>query len=286
MSRFEGFNIMVKGRKISNKMLRVLNGLIVAEFDAIHHYMVHSAVCGGWGFRVLEAKFREESEEELGHSKMLMDRVTVFDKVPTLNQFPAVERPKDVKNMIEKQVALEQQALQDYNDAIRIAREEGDSGTRQILMKILADEERHYDWLKAQLDKIQQMGIQNYLLLQSGEEEIEEEAEKAMGTSSASPMAVESLEEEQKMNLKGGLNEGLQEVQNHNMRNTSKAVGAKVVSGSSPVKPVGGRMPGKPIRNPITSKTSVSKPASARPTTRTSTLPVGVRPSLRRMPKR
>jgi bacterioferritin len=41
--------------------------------------------------------------------------------------------------------------------------EVGDNGTRAILESILGDEEAHVDWLEAQLDQIQQMGIQDYL---------------------------------------------------------------------------------------------------------------------------
>jgi bacterioferritin len=53
-----------------------------------------------------------------------------------------------------------------YNDAIRQAVEAGDNGTRELLDGILRDEEDHVDWLEAQLDQIQQMGIQNYLVEQ------------------------------------------------------------------------------------------------------------------------
>lgn len=53
-----------------------------------------------------------------------------------------------------------------YNGVIRQASEVSDNGTRELLDSILRDEEDHADWLEAQLDQIQQMGIQNYLVEQ------------------------------------------------------------------------------------------------------------------------
>ena len=42
----------------------------------------------------------------------------------------------------------------------------GDNGTRDLLMKILKDEEDHEDWNEAQEDQIGQMGLENYLAMQ------------------------------------------------------------------------------------------------------------------------
>jgi bacterioferritin len=39
----------------------------------------------------------------------------------------------------------------------------GDNGTRDLMEGILKDEERHIDWIEAQMDEIDQMGVQNYL---------------------------------------------------------------------------------------------------------------------------
>jgi bacterioferritin len=37
-----------------------------------------------------------------------------------------------------------------------------------LFESILTDEEKHIDWIEAQLDQIKQMGIQNYLVEQLG----------------------------------------------------------------------------------------------------------------------
>jgi bacterioferritin len=63
--------------------------------------------------------------------------------------------------------AAEADAIKNYNESIKLAVEVGDNGTRELLEKILHEEEDHIDLLEAQLDQIKQMGIQNYLVEQT-----------------------------------------------------------------------------------------------------------------------
>jgi len=63
--------------------------------------------------------------------------------------------------------AAEAGAIKAYNDGIRLCLEVGDGGTRELIEDNLEDEEAHIDWLEAQLDQIEQMVLQNYLLGQA-----------------------------------------------------------------------------------------------------------------------
>ena len=71
-----------------------------------------------------------------------------------------------VETQIKNDALAETNAVKMYNQGIRQAVELGDNGTRDLLESILADEEVHLDWLEAQIDQIEQMGIQNYLVEQ------------------------------------------------------------------------------------------------------------------------
>ena len=57
-------------------------------------------------------------------------------------------------------------AIKAYNDGIRLCLELGDNGSRELIEDNLEDEEEHLDWLETQLDQVNQMGLQNYLLAQ------------------------------------------------------------------------------------------------------------------------
>ncbi len=43
--------------------------------------------------------------------------------------------------------------LEMYNEAIKVAREEGDDASRELFARLLKDEEGHVDWLEAQLQR-------------------------------------------------------------------------------------------------------------------------------------
>ena len=71
-----------------------------------------------------------------------------------------------VEAQLKHDLAAEAGAIQAYNDGIRLCLELGDNGSRELIEDNLEDEEEHLDWLEAQLDQINQMGLQNYLLAQ------------------------------------------------------------------------------------------------------------------------
>ena len=59
-------------------------------------------------------------------------------------------------------------AIKSYNEAIILAGEVKDYATREILEKILKDEDRHIDQIEELQDQIQQMTLQIFLSTQVG----------------------------------------------------------------------------------------------------------------------
>jgi bacterioferritin len=144
-------------------IIETLNDLLAEELTAISQYMVHSEMCDQWGYQSLHSAIEKQARDEMRHAEMLIQRVLFLEGAPTLSKLNAIHVGKTVEEMVANDEDAEQHAVDGYNAAIRQAIELKDHGTREMLDRILKDEEAHLDWNEQQGDLIGQMGLQNYL---------------------------------------------------------------------------------------------------------------------------
>ena len=150
--------------KGNGQILEALNALLADELTAINQYMVHSEMCANWGYQRLHAAVEKRAIVEMKHAEKLIERILFLEGRPIVNKLNQIAIGSEVAAQLENDLLAEQAAVKAYNEGVRLAVEVGDNGTRALLESILTDEEEHVDWLEAQLDQIQQMGIQNYLV--------------------------------------------------------------------------------------------------------------------------
>ena len=154
--------------KGNDQILERLNILLADELTAINQYIVHSEMCANWGFKRLHEANEKRAIEEMKHAERLIGRVLFLEGQPVVSKLGKLNIGADVASQLEDDRSAEAGAIKMYNDAVRLATELGDNGTRDLFESILTDEERHIDWLEAQLDQVKQMGLQNYLAQQIG----------------------------------------------------------------------------------------------------------------------
>ena len=152
----------------NEKIIERLNARLADELTAVNQYMVHAEMCANWGYEHLHEAIQKRAIEEMKHAERLIGRILFLEGRPTVSKLNKVEIGPDVEKMHKNDRKAEETAIKDYNADIRLCVELGDNGTRELFESILVDEERHIDWLEAQLDQIKQMGIQNYLVEQTG----------------------------------------------------------------------------------------------------------------------
>jgi bacterioferritin len=140
-----------------------LNKALKAELTAINQYFLHSRMLEDWGLDHLAKKAYEESIEEMEHADKLIKRILLLGGLPNLQDLGRLRIGENPRETLECDLALEQEAMPMYRDAVKAAEKTRDYVSRELFQTILADEEEHVDWLETQLDLIERIGEQNYL---------------------------------------------------------------------------------------------------------------------------
>jgi len=149
------------------KVLKALDDLLAEELTAINQYMVHSEMCDSWGYERLHEKVEKRAIQEMKHAEQIIARILFLEGTPTVSRLNDIHIGEDVPKQFRSDLDAETLAVRRYNDAIQLTQEVRDAVTREMLEHILKDENDHVDWLEAQLDQINQMGLAVYLSTQT-----------------------------------------------------------------------------------------------------------------------
>ena len=145
------------------EIIEKLNFLLADELTAVNQYFVHAEECGDWGYDVLHESIEKRSIGEMKHAEKLISRILFLGGTPVVDKLNKIHIADNVLGMLENDKKAEEDAIKDYNDAIKLATELLDNGTKELLEAILRDEEEHIDYIEAQLEQIEQMGLEQYL---------------------------------------------------------------------------------------------------------------------------
>jgi bacterioferritin len=145
------------------KVIEALNDVLTGELTAINQYFIHHKMCENWGYERLSKKKREESIDEMKDADKLIERILYLEGVPNVQRLNPVRVGEDPIEQHRLDLALESEAIKRLNDAIKLAGDKLDHGTRELLEHILKGEESSAEWLEAQLHLVEEVGAQQYL---------------------------------------------------------------------------------------------------------------------------
>jgi bacterioferritin len=152
------------------KVIAELNRALKEELMAINQYFLHAEMCENWGYKKLSTYIKKQSIDEMRHAESLIERLLFLDGIPSLTDPMQLSIGSNVKQQLESDLKLEIAAVALYNNAVKVARDEGDNASRELFERLLKNEEEHIDWLEAQVHQIQEMGYERYLGQQIGDE--------------------------------------------------------------------------------------------------------------------
>jgi bacterioferritin len=149
------------------KVIEYLNAVLKGELTAINQYFLHYRMLDNWGIKKLAKYEYEESIDEMKHADKLVERVLFLEGLPNLQSLNRLRIGENVPEVLKADLALEHEAVALLKEAIPHCESVRDFVSRELFVHILDAEEEHVDFIETQLEMIEQMGLHNYLQLQS-----------------------------------------------------------------------------------------------------------------------
>ena len=153
--------------KGDDQVIQNLNETLRNELTAVNQYWLHYRMLDNWGVKRLAGFERHESIDEMKHADRLAERILFLEGLPNFQMLGRLRVGENVEEILKADLELEREAVEQLRGAIAHAESVRDFVSRDLFSDILENEEEHVDTLEQQFDMIEQMGLQNYIQLQS-----------------------------------------------------------------------------------------------------------------------
>ena len=151
------------------QVIDYLNKALRHELAAVNQYWLHYRILDNWGYRDFAKTWRVESIEEMRHADKLVARILFLEGQPNMQSLDQLRIGKSVKEIIDCDLAAEMSAHTLYREAAQYCLTVNDRVSQNLFEELITDEEKHIDFLEAQLTLIDQLGVQLYSQKHIGE---------------------------------------------------------------------------------------------------------------------
>ncbi len=152
--------------KGSSAVIEMLNKVLGRELVAINQYFLHARMLQNMGLAKIGQLEYKASIDEMKHADELIKRILLLEGLPNLQKLDRLRIGLHVKEILECDLLVENEATLVLKEAIKISEKEADFVSRDLFVDILQSEEHHIDWLETQLGLIEKLGVERYMLAQ------------------------------------------------------------------------------------------------------------------------
>ena len=149
------------------RVIELLNEALKAELTAINQYWLHYRMLDNWGVKKLAELERHESIDEMKHADKFSERILFLEGMPNFQALGSLRIGESVEEILKADLAAEHEAVDMYRNGVAECEKLKDYVSRDLFAEVLKDEEGHVDFIETQFELIRQMGLHNYIQLQS-----------------------------------------------------------------------------------------------------------------------
>ena len=128
----------------SEQLLNKLNDAIAREMQVSIQYLWQHVLVRGIKGETVKDIFRSIAITEMKHAEQIAERLNMLGGVPTTQPAP-ISVGESFEEMVKNDIKAEEGAIEMYKGIIKMANDEGDYTTANMMINILTDEEEHLD---------------------------------------------------------------------------------------------------------------------------------------------
>jgi len=149
--------------QIASQVIEQLNGYLAIELTGHRQYLRNSRSCAHWGLERLAAIEYDYATEEMQHAARLADQILLIEGQPDFAAACVLAPAATAIEQLAQDHALVARACEFLAESIAVCENAGDYASRELLVEMLDDEQRHIDWLETELEQARRIGEPNYL---------------------------------------------------------------------------------------------------------------------------
>ncbi len=155
--------------KTSPVIVSRLNSNLKFQLTTINQSFLHARIARHWGLDALNSKFYATSIAAMKTADNLIDRILFLEGMPNLQAIGKLFVGEDVGDIMNCELRLVTSSRSELIESIRVFEEHHDYESRSIVLPLLNETEEYIDWLDTQQWLIAEMGTENYIQSQIGD---------------------------------------------------------------------------------------------------------------------